>query len=130
MIFVAQHVADRYSPALYPKVVWRVGLIWLTALSTIAIAALGLALVENTWQTEIAAACLLAAAIIITVLGLYRTFRVVADRTRILDMATRLGADQRAAALRDLVWSCAHRGDVQATDHLLGFPQHGTHEQA
>jgi hypothetical protein len=59
LIFVAQHVADRYTPILYPVVVRRIGGIWLGLLGAIVLAPLGLALIKYSFPTNMAQVALL-----------------------------------------------------------------------
>jgi hypothetical protein len=130
LIFVAQHVADRYTPLLYPVVVSRVGLLWLGPLSLITLGSLAITLIRGTFWTNIGDAVMLVAAILITVLGLFRTFEAAANRTRVLAMIGRLKGSRRTTALRDLIWNSVSRGDVTSTEFLLDFSPYGSAEQS
>jgi hypothetical protein len=130
LIFVAQHVADRYTPFLYPKVVRRIGGFWLVALTLITLAALALTLIKLSRWTNIGDVALLVGALFFTTFGLFRTFQGAADRQRILHMVTFLPPATRTAALRDLAWSSVSRGDVTSTEFLLRLPSYGSTEQA
>lgn len=130
LIFVAQHIADRYTPVLYPTVVRRVGLVWLGSLSVVVLLSLASTLVTVAAWTNIVDAVLLVSALALTVFGLYRTFQDAADRERILGMVRRLDHKERITALRDLVWSSVNRGDVTSTEFLLSSAAYGSQEQA
>lgn len=60
LIFVAQHIAERYTPALYPAAVRKIGGVWLALLALIALGALTIALLPLSQQTNSADAVLLA----------------------------------------------------------------------
>lgn len=130
LIFVAQHVADRYTPLLYPTVVRRIGVTWLGLLSLVVLASLAFTLIKVAPWTNIGDAILLVGALAITVVGLYQTFQDAADRGRILGMIRHLDDDNRITALRDLTWSSVNRGDVTSTEFLLSFAHYGSQEQA
>jgi hypothetical protein len=130
LIFVAQHVADRYTPLLYPVVVRRIGLTWLGLLSLVVLASLILTLIRVSHRTNFADAFLLVSALVFTVFGLYRTFQDAADRARILAMIKHLDSEDQTTALRDLIWSSVNRGDVTSTEFLLGLSAYGSREQA
>lgn len=130
LIFVAQHVADRYTPVLYPVVVRKVGFIWLGLLTAVALASLGLAMIKLSFWADLVDAALLVLALLLTVLGLFRTFQQAADRKRVLGMVETVSGDNRVTALRDLVWTSANRGDVAATEYMLEFPPYHSKERA
>jgi hypothetical protein len=130
LIFVAQHVADRYTPVLYPVVVSRIGLLWLGPLSLIILGSLALTLIRETFWTNIGDAAILVAAVLITVLGLFKTFEGAANRARVLAMVKHLRGSRRTTALRDLIWNSVSRGDVTSTEFLLNFSPYGSAEQA
>jgi hypothetical protein len=130
LIFVAQHVADRYTPVLYPVVVRKVGFVWLGLLTTVAFASLVLAMIKASFWANVADAALLVLALLLTVLGLYRTFRDAADRKRMLGMVNFVSGENRLTALRDLTWTSASRGDVTSTEFLLEFSPYHSKERA
>jgi hypothetical protein len=130
LIFVAQHVADRYTPVLYPVVVRRIGLVWLGLLALVTLASLAFTLIKTAAWTNICDAFLISSALLIVVLGLYWTFQSAADRSRILGMIRRLHDEDRIIALRDLTWNSVNRGDVTSTGFLLKSSQSGSQEQA
>lgn len=130
LIFVAQHVADRYTPLLYPIVAIRIGLAWLGLLSFVVLASLAFTFTKVTTWANIVEALLLVSALALTVIGLYRTFRGAADRDRILGMISHLRDKDRTTALRDLTWNSVNRGDVTSTEYLLNLPSYGSQEQA
>jgi len=129
LIFVAQHVADRYTPFLYPKVATRIGGLWLASLTLVTGLALALALVRLSRWTNIADAVLLVGALFFTIFGLFKTFQGAADRHRILGMVQFLSNETRIAALRDLAWNSANQGDVSSTEFVLSLPPYGSIEQ-
>lgn len=130
LIFVAQHVGDRYTPFLYPRVIRNVGGFWLVTLTLITAASLALTLIKQSRWTNIGDALLLVGALFFTAFGLFRTFQGAADRERILHMVTFLPPTTRTAALRDLAWSSVSRADVTSTEFLLGLSPYGSAEQA
>jgi hypothetical protein len=73
LIFVAQHIADRYTPFLYPKVVRRIGGFFV-ALTLTTAAALALTLIRLTLWINIGDAVLLVSALFFTTFGLFKTF--------------------------------------------------------
>ena len=130
LIFVAQHIADRYTPLLYPTVVRRVGFLWLGFLSLIVLASLASTLITVARWTNIGDAILLVSALALTVIGLYKTFQGAADRGRILGMIRHLTGENQVTALRDLTWDSVNRGDVTSTEFLLNVAHYGSKEQA
>jgi len=130
LIFIAQHIADRYTPLLYPTVVRRVGRVWLGLLSAIVLASLVLTLIRDAPWTNVADAFLLVGALALTVIGLYKTFQDTVDQARILGMIKHLEDGAQMTALRDLTWNSVNRGDVTATEFLLSFAHYGSKEQA
>jgi len=130
LVFVAQHIADRYTPLLYPVVFLRVGLPWLISLGLIILGSLATAMVKVSFWANVSDAVMLIAAVLFTILGLYRTFQRTADRTKILAMVERLTPSNRIAALRDLTWNSASRGDVASTEFLLNFSPYGSEDRA
>jgi hypothetical protein len=130
LVFVAQHVADRYTPLLYPVVFLRVGLLWLALLSIIILGSLATAMIKVSFWANVSDAVMLIAAVIFTILGLYRIFQRTADRRKILAMVTRLSPSNRITALRDLTWNSVSRGDVTSTEFLLNFSPYGSEDRA
>lgn len=130
LVFVAQHVADRYTPLLYPVVFLRVGLLWLGSLGVITLGSLATAMIKLSFWSNISDAVLLVAAIFLTILGLYKTFQRTADRKQILPMVNRLRSADRITALRDLMWNSASQGDVTSTEFLLNFSPYGSEDWA
>jgi len=99
LIFVAQHIGERYTPALYSVAVRKIGGVWLSLLALIALSALAIAAIPPSWQTDIADPALLAVAIVLTVRGLIQTFQAAANRQHILAMVRNLKGDDRLPAL-------------------------------
>jgi hypothetical protein len=130
LIFVAQHIAERYAPALYPVVVRKIGLPWLGIMAVIATATLVLTLFRLSLWTNIIDAVLFAAALSTLILGLYLTFGAAANRERVLAMAGDVKASDRVSAFQDLLWSSASRGDVTGAEYVLSIPKYGSSEQA
>jgi hypothetical protein len=130
LVFVAQHVADRYTPLLYPVVFVRIGFWWLGSLGLIVLGSLITAMIMVSFWTNVSDAVMLIAAVVLTVLGLYRTFRGTADRRQVLDMVKHLGSSERITALRDLMWNSVSRGDVTSTEFVLNYSLYGSDDQA
>ena len=130
LVFVAQHVAERYSPLLYPVVFRRVGLLWLGSLGLITLGSLATAMINVSFRTNVTDAVLLVATVVLTILGLYRTFKRTADRKKVLAMVNRLRSADRITALRDLMWNSASQGDVTSTEYLLDFSPYGSEDWA
>lgn len=130
LVFVAQHVADHYTPLLYPVVFRRIGFLWLGLLGIITLGSLATALITVSFRTNISDAVMLVAAVLITILGLYRTFQGTADRKKVLGMVSHLNASHRMIALRDLMWNSVNRGDVTSAEFLLNFSPYGSAERA
>ena len=130
LVFVAQHVADHYTPLLYPVVFRRIGLLWLTLLGIITLGSLATALIRVSFRTNISDAVMLVAAVVLTILGLYRTFQGTADRKKVLGMVSHLNDSQRMTALRDLMWNSVNRGDVTSAEFLLDCSPYGSTDRA
>lgn len=130
LFFVAQHVADHYTPLLYPVVFRRIGLLWLTFLGIITLGSLATALISVSSWTNVSDAVMLLAAVVLTILGLYRTFQGTADRKKVLGMVSHLNDSQRMTALRDLMWNSVNRGDVTSAEFLFDFSPYGSVERA
>jgi hypothetical protein len=130
LVFVAQHVADRYTPLLYPVVFLRIGLSWLASLGLIILGSLATAMIKISFWANTSDAAMLVAAVLFTILGLYRTFQRTADRNEILAMVKNLTPSNRITALRDLTWNSVNRGDVTSTEYLLSFSPYGSEDRA
>jgi hypothetical protein len=130
LVFVAQHVADRYTPLLYPVVFLHVGFLWLGSLGLIVLGSLATAMIRVSFWTNVTDAVLLLAAVLFTILGLYRTFQRTADRRQVLAMVDRLKKSDRITALRDLTWNSVTRGDVTSTEYLLNFSSYASEDWA
>jgi hypothetical protein len=130
LVFVAQHVADRYTPLLFPVIFMRVGFVWLACLGAIILGSLATAMFTVSLWTNVIDAILLVAAVIFTILGLYRTFQKTADRRQVLALVSNLNVSDRITALRDLTWNSASRGDVTSTEFLLDFSPYGSKDWA
>lgn len=130
LVFVAQHVADRYTPLLYPVVFVRVGFLWLGSLGLITLGSLATAMIDVSFWANVSDAVLLVATVVLTILGLYRTFKRTADRKQVLAMVNHLRSADRITALRDLMWNSASQGDVTSTEFLLNFSPHGSEDWA
>jgi hypothetical protein len=108
----------------------RVGLVWLVCLGTIILGSLATAMIRVSLWTNVIDAVLLVAAVIFTILGLYRTFQRTADRRQVLSMVGYLDFSNRITALRDLTWNSVNRGDVTSTEFLLNFSPYGSRDWA
>jgi hypothetical protein len=130
LVFVAQHVADRYTPLLYPVVFLRIGFLWLGLLGLTTLGSLATAMVEVSFWTNVINAALLVEIVALTILGLYRTFQGTADRRQVLAMINHIRSADRVTALRDLIWNSANQGDVTSTEFLLNFSAYGSEDWA
>jgi hypothetical protein len=130
LVFLAQHVADRYSPLVYPRVAVRAGRLVLVGQALVVAGSLWLALIRETAWTNRGDALLIGASLVISVTGLYITFQTAADRARIIDIVQQLEPTNRSIALRDMTWTGVSRGDVTAVEMLLRTPEAGSEEQA
>ncbi|MFL6136705.1 MAG: hypothetical protein ACJ74O_02770 [Frankiaceae bacterium] len=131
LVFVAQHVAERYSPLIYLKVVLRAGRMWLAGLSATVLASVVIAVHPPSDWTNTVEAALLLGGLVFALGGLFSVFRFASDRRQIVGVVLRLGeVGDRTIALQEMAWNAVNRGDIKMTHLLLDQPARAADEQA
>lgn len=129
LIFVLQHVAERYTPALYPLIARR-ALLWLLPLALLVAASASLAWAPQSATIEIAAVVILLVAVALALLGAYQTWRMASSGPAVAHMIARLPRASQVSATVDVLVSAISRADTATAISALANLEPGSEAQA
>jgi hypothetical protein len=120
LVFILQVVSDRYAAAILGPLLRQASLKWAAGLTFLAILAYVLMGVGIGEPLKAAfAGLLLLASLVLAIVGSYRTWLVVGDRATVVRSVTKLPADQRLGAVREIIWNAISRSDVEMVEKCL-----------